>query len=149
MNDDTPTSAVLDRLMATAPADRVALTWVLENLHERSFGVVILILGLLALVPGLSTFIGLLLTWPAAQMILARPAPGLPRWIARRTVPTQRVSRLVARAIPLMRRIEALIRPRWWPLFNPTKRVVGAVILALDGTLGLQLRKITTRLPGV
>ena len=131
MDDDVPTSTVLGRLLRAAPADRVALAWVLDNLHDRSFGIVMLILGLLALVPGLSTFVGLLLAWPAVQMVLARPTPGLPRWVARRTIPTSRVASLVTRAIPLMRRIEALIRPRWWPPLYSTKRVVGVIILVL------------------
>src|SRR5688572_6302882 len=112
MDEHVPTSAVLDGLLREAPSGPVTLVWIIDGLQERSFGLVILILGLFALVPGLSTVVGILLVWPAMQMIMARHGPGLPRWIAARPLPMQKVSRLIARAIPMLRRIETLIRPR-------------------------------------
>jgi hypothetical protein len=45
------------------------------------------------------------------------------------------VSRLIARAVPMLRRIETLIRPRWPTPFASTKRVIGAVIMLLGLTL--------------
>jgi hypothetical protein len=135
MDEHVPTSAVLDGLLREAPSGAVTIDWIMDGLRERSFGIVILILGLLALVPGLSTVAGILLVWPAIQMILARHSPGLPRRIAAWPLPAQKVSRLIARAVPVLRRIETLIRPRWPTPFESTKRVVGAVIMLLGLTL--------------
>lgn len=69
-----PTSTVLDRLLTGAPDAEVSLGWLIDGLRERSFGIVMLILGLIALVPGASGIVGVLLMTPAAQMILTRKA---------------------------------------------------------------------------
>jgi hypothetical protein len=135
MDVHVPTSAVLDGLLRKAPSGAVTIDWIMDGLRERSFGIVILILGLFALVPGLSTVVGILLAWPAVQMILARNSPRLPRRIAAWPLPAQKVSRLVARTVPVLRRIETMIRPRWPTSFAWTKRVVGAVIMLLGVTL--------------
>ena len=94
-----------------------------------------LLLALIALVPGLSTFIGVLLIVPAVQMILGRHNPVLPRSVAERRLQTRRLASLIAKILPLLRRIETLIRPRWPTPFEATKRSVGAIILLLSLTL--------------
>ena len=47
----TPSSRVLEDLLRQAPPDHFTLGWVLSTLHQRSFGVVILFLGALAMAP--------------------------------------------------------------------------------------------------
>jgi len=135
MTGRLPTSVVLNDLLDDAPGDHVTLSWVIGRLQERSFGLVMLLLALIALVPGLSTFIGVLLTVPAVQMILARHSPVLPRFVAERRLQTRRLTSLIARIVPVLRRIETLIRPRWPTPFEATKRVVGVIILLLSLTL--------------
>lgn len=130
-----PTSIVLRHLLDEARDEHVTLTWILDGLRERSFGLVMLLLGLLALVPTLSTVVGILLIWPGMQMILARRAPTLPGWIARRPLSTTRLSRLIARLLPILRWMERIVRPRWRTPFESTKRVVGATILLLGLTM--------------
>jgi hypothetical protein len=135
MKARVPTSVVLQGLLEEAPPDQVTLGWVMDSLHERSFGVVMFLLALIALVPGLSIVMGVLLAVPAVQMILARHSPVLPRFVAERRLPTRRFARLISRIIPVLQRMERLIRPRWPTPFEATKRVVGAVILLLGLTL--------------
>jgi hypothetical protein len=130
-----PTSTVLENLLRKAPADFVTLDWLFGELRERSFGFVMLLMALVALIPGGSTFIGILLIYPAVQMILARPGPTLPRFIAARQVSTVRIAAVVARAAAALKRVERFIRPRWRTPFEATKRVVGVVVLALAPTL--------------
>lgn len=135
MRARVPTSVIMGELLGEAPPDQVSLGWVIERLGERSFGLLMFLLGLLALVPGLSGLIGVLLMVPAFQMMMARRAPVLPRFIARRHLPTQRFQRLIARTVPLLRRAERLFKPRWPTPFALTRRVVGAVIMLLGVTL--------------
>jgi len=47
----TPSSRVLADLLRQAPPDHFTLGWLLSTLHQRSFGVVILFLGILATAP--------------------------------------------------------------------------------------------------
>jgi hypothetical protein len=130
-----PTSQILERLVQDAPEGTTSLEWVLGHLRERSFGIVMLLIGAVALVPGASGLVGVLLAIPAAQMILGHDAPALPGWIARRPVRTSRLVRMLGRAIPVLRRLERLVRPRWATPFDATKRVIGTVILLLGITL--------------
>ena len=77
---------MLENLLRKAPSDHVTLAWLLGELRERSFGFVMLVMALVALIPGGSTFVGFLLAYPAIHMIMARPGPTLREFIARRRV---------------------------------------------------------------
>lgn len=128
-----PTSEVLRGLLAEAPAEGVTFGWLLGRLHKRSFGVVLLLLAVIGLTPGTSPVVGLLLAIPALQMILARETPAFPRTIMSRRFSTQRLVRMVDRTVPVLRRMETVIRPRWKMPFETTTRVVGLVVLVLAG----------------
>jgi hypothetical protein len=130
-----PTSVVLAQLLEDVPQDQVSLAWLLSRLQRRSFGLVMLLLALIGLVPGTGLFIGVLLAFPAMQMLLGRDTPTLPRILAKRSIATRHVARSAARAIRLFRRMEALIRPRLQTPFQATKRLVGLVVLLLAATL--------------
>lgn len=130
-----PTSVVLDQLAQEAPAAEVTLGWLVSHLGERSFGIVILLIGLLGLLPGVSTFAGALLAVPAIQLIRCRDAPILPARVANRRFSTQRLTRLIARITPGLRLIERAVRPRWTTPLQTRKRVVGLITLLLGATL--------------
>ena len=137
MSAHVPTSAVLQRLLSEAPPDHVSVGWIMEQLEERSFGLLMFLLAVIALVPGLSTFIGVLFAVPAYQMIVARRSPALPRIATARRLPTRRFAQVVERIAPVLQRAETLVRPRWPRPFRTTKRIVGIAILLLGLTLAL------------
>jgi len=143
-----PTSDVLRDLLSGAPAEKVSLRWLLDSLEERSFGIVMLLLGLVALVPGISGIVGVLVAIPAVQMILARKAPVFPRYVSRREVSTQRLARLIGRVEPVLRRLERVIRPRWMAPTDVTKRAVGVILLLL-GALLLVPIPLSNLIPGL
>ena len=105
------------------------------RLGGRSFGVVLLLLALLGLLPGVSAIAGVLLALPASQMILARPGPVFPRRVAVRRFEARRLARMVRRVVPVLRWLERFVRPRWATPFEATKRAVGAVVLLLGVAL--------------
>jgi hypothetical protein len=55
-----PTSVVLEELFRDPPPDYVMIAWLIGSLHKRSFGLVMLLIALVGLVPGMSVFIGIL-----------------------------------------------------------------------------------------
>jgi hypothetical protein len=126
---------VLQRLHDKAPSDHFTLGWLLENLRNRSFGIIMLLLALVAIAPGVSIVAGLLLMIPAFEMIVGKPAPVFPRWIVARPLPTRHLAALVQRAVPVLKYLEKAIRPRWPTPFEATKRLVGAVVVILNTTL--------------
>lgn len=130
-----PTSVVLQRLHDEAPPDHITLGWLMGSLSKRSFGIVMLLLALVAIAPGVSIVAGLLLMIPAFEMIAGRPAPVFPHRIAARPLPTRHLAALVQRAVPVLRYLERIIHPRWSTPFEATKRLVGMVVAILSATL--------------
>jgi hypothetical protein len=130
-----PTSEIVAALLRDVPGDEVTLAWIVGQLRDRSFGIVMLLIALVGIVPGVGTVAAFLLALPAIQMILARPAPVLPRFIAERRLSTARIARLVMRLVPVLRWLERAVRPRWTTPFETTKRVLGVVMLLLSATI--------------
>lgn len=126
-----PTSQIISELIEAAPSSQVTLTWLIDHLHDRSFGILMLLLAIVALIPGASGIVGVLLTIPAMQMILSRPVPVLPRFVGNRPLSTAKLTRLIGRVVPSLRWLERFIRPRWRTPFEATKRVVGVFTLLL------------------
>ena len=130
-----PTSVVLQRLHDEAPKDHFTLGWLMGSLRKRSFGIIMLLLAVVAIAPGISVVAGLLLMIPAFQMIAGQPAPVFPRRIAIRLLPTRHLAALVQRAVPVLKFLEKMIRPRWPTPLEATKRLVGTVIVILNLSL--------------
>ena len=130
-----PTSIVLQRLHDEAPADHFTLGWLMGKLSKRSFGIIMLLLALVATVPGISYIAGLLLMISAFEMIAGREAPSFPRGIAARPFPTRHLAALMQRAVPVLRFIERMIYPRWHTPPEATKRLVGIVVVLLTVTV--------------
>lgn len=126
-----PTSARLQRLSDEASGDTVDLNWVVGRLGERSFGLIIALLGVLSLLPGVSILAGLLLLFPGVQMMLGRDRASFPAFLGRRRVTVANLRRMVTTATPWLVRLERLVRPRWLTPFALTRRVTGLLVVVL------------------
>jgi hypothetical protein len=126
---------VLAGLLRQAPPDHFTLGWLLSTLHQRSFGVVILFLGILATAPIGSSVPGIMLAVVAIQMIAGIREPIFPRFITNRWLPTQYLFRLGDRAIPFLQYLERVVHPRWPRAFEAARRFVGVVVLLLTAAL--------------
>ena len=146
--EHVPTSQLFRAILDNAPGERVSVAWLVRSLHERSFGMILLLLGVLAVMPGISIFAGLLLLAIGFQMMLAHETPVLPRIIADRTVPIHRMALLIERVSPVIGALEKFIRPRWHTPFVVTKRIVGIIVLMLAVTLFLPI-PLTNIVPGL
>jgi hypothetical protein len=135
MKERTPSSRMLEDLLDQAPADYFTLGWLMSTLHQRSFGIVMLFLGLLATAPIGSTVPGLMLAAVAVQMIAGRRELVFPHFITARRLPTRYLFRLGERAIPILRYLEKAVYPRWPTTFVAAKRFVGVVVLLLTAVL--------------
>jgi hypothetical protein len=122
---------MLDR----APDAQVSIGWLMEQLGRRSFGLTLFVMALIAFVPGVSTIVGLLVAWPAIQMVLGHDVAVLPRFIARKKVAVDRLARVIRIVTPQLAWVERLIRPRWPPPFETTKRLTGTAMLLLGLTM--------------
>jgi hypothetical protein len=130
-----PTSQLLKDILDRAPSDSFTLSWLAFILHERSFGIIMLFLGVLATVPVGSTVPGLVLSALAVQMIAGRTEPVFPRFITSRRLPTKRLLRLGEFTLPILVHLEKVIHPRWPAAIRATSRLLGLIILLLTAVL--------------
>ncbi|MEL6464476.1 MAG: exopolysaccharide biosynthesis protein [Pseudomonadota bacterium] len=141
--------AISDRLASLAidsDGDAVSLAWILEQLHERAFGLFLLILALPCCIPflyGIPQIVALPLIFVSAQILLGRRTPWLPQRLGARCVSTKGLSSLSNRSSRWLKRIEAISRPRLTALTrSPTDRLVGfglvlfsaSILVPLPGT---------------
>ena len=128
-------SILLQRLHDEIPPDRFTLGWLMHSLHRRSFGIITLLLALIAIAPGLSIVAGMLLMIPAFQMIIGSAAPVFPRRIAAHPLPTKYLAAVLQRSAPVLRYLERVVHPRWHTPIEVTMRTVGAAVFLLSVTL--------------
>jgi hypothetical protein len=122
-------------MLNQAEEPRVSVGWLMEQLGERSFGLTLFLMAVLALLPGASTVMGVLVAWPAIQMILDHDVAALPRLVARKQIGVEKLERLIGIVAPRLEWVERLVRPRWPTPFHATKRLTGGVMLLLGLTL--------------
>jgi hypothetical protein len=144
-----PASEVLKAMLNSLPPDHFTLSWLSSHLHRRSFGVIVLILALIAMVPGISYLAGLLLLAPAIEMMAGRKAPTFPGRIGNHPFSTRHLAFAVRRAVPLLSYLERVIRPRWKIPVLATTRVVGLAVFLLTALLLLTPLPFIQVVPGI
>lgn len=108
-------------------------------LRDRAFAILIVLLGLpncLPMPPPIPLVCGLLLAMVAAQIAAGLGTPWLPKVLLGQSLPQEAVHRAIERALPLLRKLERLSRPRIAVFDSPLAfRLIGCLLLAL--ALGL------------
>jgi hypothetical protein len=127
----THTSELIEELVAQAPDGPVDLDLLLGHLEKRSFGLLLLLLGVLVIVPGVASIAILMVIFPSVEMMLGRSRPTFPQFLSKRPFDFKRFKRLTERVRPGLRAIENLSRPRWRLPQAAADRLVGAVIFLL------------------
>jgi len=110
MGADSPvTGAVLTQ-------QQVTLADILQLAGERTFGFLLVVLSLPSALPipapGYSTPFGIVLLILGVQLMLGATAPWLPPRLLARAMPRTHVQNILRRALPWLRRIELISRPR-------------------------------------
>jgi hypothetical protein len=127
-----PVTATLLDLVNNLPGEHFTIEWLLGRLDRRSFGIVLLVMALVAMVPGISLLIGPLLAIPAFEMILGRSGPSFPRRIAIYPLRSSALTGIVRRALPLLATLERIVHPRWPMPPGLSRRAAGLAVLALS-----------------
>jgi hypothetical protein len=127
----THTSVLLEELVAQAPDRPVDLDWLLSHLNKRSFGLLLLLLGLLVIVPSVASIATLIVIFPSVEMMLGRNRPTFPHFLSKRPFDFKRFKLLAKRVQPGLRAIENLSRPRWTLPHTVAGRLVGAIVFLL------------------
>lgn len=118
------------------PEERISIGAIVDMLAERGFGLLILLLALPTCLPiappGLSAIAGFPIAVIALQMVGGLPRPWLPKRILARTVSTEDLRKVVRGGLPVIERMEKVLKPRLSLLTGPlAERMVGLLIALL------------------
>jgi hypothetical protein len=107
---------MLEDLIDSFPGDRVSVGDLLDRLDARAYGMLLLVLALpmcVPNVPGISTIFGVLMLLPATQMVVGAPKLWAPAGLRAKEIDGEVLRRTLRLAIPTLKRVEYLIRPRF------------------------------------
>jgi len=110
-------SQILRTLQARLTGERVDVAEIFNELHERGFGLIILLLALpmalpVPVPPGVNIILASPLVLLTAQQALGRRNVWLPRAMQNRSIARKSVDRFLNKAIPLLQKFEPLVKPR-------------------------------------
>ena len=135
---DTPaaprsrTSAVLDELAEHAGRGPLAFGALAERLGDRTYGLLLIVLAALNVVPFISLLTGPAIAALGVQMVLGIRRPWLPRRLLALELPAEPTARALAATAPNIRRLERYLQPRWHFSEAPiVDRCLGLLILLL------------------
>lgn len=146
-----PASDMLERAVCNGTADLITLGELKASMHERGFGVVMLVfsvpLGFIP--PGVAILVSLPVMLFAIQMIMALDSPWMPQWLERKSVKRATLAKVIEKTAPGLRKLEKFIRPRLYFASSRTgEQIIGvfSLIFALSVTVPFPL---TNLLPGI
>jgi hypothetical protein len=129
------TSELLTKL-ADEPGDRLTIGDVLAALGDRSFSLLVVILGLpncIPMPPPIPIVCALLLIGVSLQIGSGRHAPWAPSFVLNRSVARKDVIRAASRAIPMLEKLERFSQPRFnWLGHRRAALALGALLLSLS-----------------
>jgi hypothetical protein len=135
------TSEALIDIIEAFPAEEMTLQDLMDGLGERSFGFVLLLFGVLsaiAIVPGLATITAIPLLFFGLQMFVGYRTPWLPKFISERSFAKADLLGTVQRAVPAMRWVETICRPRLLFLTGRfAERLLGILVFVLAAVIAL------------
>lgn len=99
-------------------AGNLTLMTLIKRLEERAFGIVLLLFSLpsalpLTIIPGYSVLFCVPIAFFALQMMLGQKSLWLPNFIGKREIPHDKLANIIKTAVPYLKKIEHLLKPRW------------------------------------
>lgn len=147
-------SDVLAELKQTLSGEIITMDALLDGLHERGFGVVLLAFALplsipLPKPPGISTLFGIPLLVLTTQQALGRRTFWMPQFIRRRSIEKEKLDRLLDSTVPVVQKIEILVRPRLeWVTHGRFSRLIGFLGAIMAAFISIPLPGSNT-IPGI
>lgn len=144
MSPEISTRALLDTLAEGAEGESLTLGGLLDQFRERAYGVFLLVSVLPAFVPlpvGAGAVSGPLVSLIGLQLLAQMAHPWVPRFLSRRPLSRDSVTRFRDRTSGMLRRLEKLSRPRNEILIDhfAARTFTGLLLVLLGFLLALPL----------
>ncbi len=110
-------SDIFKKIDASMSGDNVSIADLLDLVHERGFGMILLILAVpmalpLPVPPGINILLASPLILLTAQQAMGRRTIWLPKWMLKKTIKRSKMSAIITALLPWSARIERFIKPR-------------------------------------
>ena len=118
--------------LADEPGERISIRTIFGALSDRSFAILIVLLGLpncLPMPPPIPALSALLLILVAVQVAIRRPVPWLPNSLMRKSIKRADLGRAIRRALPIVSRLEEWSRPRLLLFDANTSAILSGLLL--------------------
>jgi hypothetical protein len=146
-SEQVHTSVLLRKLInGAASKEHFNLNWLIGSLPNSSFGMIILFLAMLSMVPVITFVSRSLIMILTLQIILGYNIPVFPRWMLLRPLSSRYLARLDRHVVPALEHLEKAVRPRW-PVFLQRARHITAIIVLLLTLLSLLFPLPFTNIP--
>lgn len=151
---EIPTSEVLRDVVKNNTADRVSFYDLKTSLHERGFGIVLLVFILPLAIPmpyppGFTTILIIPVFVFSLQMVYGADSPWLPQWLGNKTIKRTTIATIIEKAAPALSKIERLSRPRFFFAGSSLgERIVGIFCLIFSLSVAYPL-PLTNLIPSI
>ncbi len=135
-------SDVLEDAVKQHQADLVSVGELMHALHERGFGLLLIIFVLPNCIPvpapGPSSVTAIPLLFLAVQLVAGKESPWLPSWINKKKIRRSLLAKIVGKAAPRMKKIEKLLRQRMSFASSDTgERIIGILCIIFSLCIAL------------
>ncbi len=147
-------SEILEQAVGRQTADRVTVGELLSALHERGFGLLMMVFVLpncvpIPVPPGVSTVVSIPLIFLAVQMLIGLESPWLPKWLQKKSINRLTLAKVISVASPKLKKIELFLKPRLSFASSTTgERIIGLFWLIFAISIAVPL-PMTNFIPGV
>ncbi|HIG22180.1 exopolysaccharide biosynthesis protein [Henriciella sp.] len=145
---DNPLENVLERAINEVDGDNVTFGDILDLFGARSFGPIIVLLGMLVTVPpigavpGLPMIVGLVIILFTVQIVFGAKRIWVPNFIEKRSISKEKLEAADKKAKPWLKRIDGLVSERITMLTGPWAIYASAVIIIFLALLMIPLELV-------
>ncbi len=117
-NKNIPASEALHGVVRNNSADYISLFEVKQALHERGFGLIMLIFSLplclpIPLPPGATALPSIPLLLFSLQMVMGMDSPWIPKWLGNKRIKRKTLAQIIEKGAPYLQKVERFLRPRF------------------------------------
>ncbi|BEP30827.1 MAG: exopolysaccharide biosynthesis protein [Wolbachia endosymbiont of Drosophila biauraria] len=135
-------------------SNKVTLFDIKTALHERGFGILIIIFSLplsmpIPVPPGYTTILSIPLILFSLQLLFGFDSPWMPHWLERRSFQRSTLAFVVEKTSPALKKIEKFMKPRMSFIFyGPGEKILAFVMLLSALSIALPL-PLTNFIPAI